>query len=232
MRHLKSLQINESKLVKDADFWQEIDNVLKTMIKEDNFYAFHSLKDKYPKFYNLKTEFHDKALVPLHNTNRVKKRISIEEKIIMYVISMACYGHSKVLRDSYLQYPDFKTWFETAILKVFRGVPLRKEYKKGDWVGDFKSNNNLELKEDGMTVQPGSFKSFTLDFETAVKFTQQGWAAKSWIRPEERIGYIFEGHIKPCDIHIFQNEGREQESVIKGPFQCDKVHLINKGKII
>lgn len=220
------------------DFWNDMNRVFKKMLQDKNFAEFWTLEDKYPKFVNAYQNFSDKFIVPLHNRNVVKKRISLNEKIIMYLkAAIGSWGKPENLLNSIAKYPDLKTWYENAEFTVYRGIPAYKEYDENAtdvdkmWKVNFDSARNLEKIKENMSFETG-YRSFTLDIKTAIKFTQANWAGRGWINEKERNGFIFEGKIKVSDVHIFQNEGGEEECVISAPFKCNKYHLVKYGKIM
>jgi len=220
MKHLKDHVRQELENIKDLDeFWHDINKVVKELNNSDNFYAFWSLKKKYPEFVNRKSIFHDKIIVPLHNHNRVARRIPLLDKIMMYMTESYNAGSlsAKTLIASMKSYPDFKTWFYEADLKIYRGIP----------------KNTLHETDLEKCIQKNEFKSYTLSLEKAILFTKQGWAAKVWTGADEKKkdGYVFEGTIKPYQVHIFQNEGYEEECVIKGPWCASKVYRCVAGKL-
>lgn len=216
MGHLKSYELFEKFKPTDV-FWNDLDACAKQIIVDKNFYPFYEFAKKYPDIEKKRETFHDGYIVPLHNRNFVKKNVSYELKIIMYLNFLNGWGKSAIA-DSLKQYPDFRTWFETANLKIYRGVAT------------FGAFDEKKIAQN-MEVEKGRFGSFTLDFDTAVKFTQPGWAMRAWVDVKSRNGLVFEGNTKPCNVHLFNNESGENECVMAGPYRCATYHKIVEGVV-
>lgn len=220
------------------EFWNDINDIAKVVIAKKTFGDFWHLRDKYPDFIERCQNFGDNFVVPLHNKNIIKKNIKLEDKIFMYIRETVGYGAAKHLLSSMSEYPDFKTWFENATLTIYRGIPASYNFyeketdpaKIAKYAKQLKEDDDRKIAEN-MQIEANRFKSYTLNLETAIKFTQPGWASRAWIDVKARRGWVFEGKIKPCDVHIFQNEGGEEECVIKGPFECTTYHNVANGKV-
>jgi hypothetical protein len=237
MKHLNSLEqkkvVKTTKHHKEKDFWHEINRIARILVKDRNFHSFWDLREKYPDFVRIAQKFHDDYLIPLHNRNVVKKNISTDLKIYMYLRELSGgLSNAKTLLKSVSEYPSFEDWFNNATIKVYRGVP--KSYNKPSGLKDLdkmaRENDARKLAENA-NIADGQYKSFTLNIETAVKFTQSNWTSRGWIDKNSRNGWIFAGTIKVSDIHIFSNVGYEEECVIKGPFECTEVYDVVNGEV-
>ena len=203
--------ILEFKMYKNKEFWNDVNTLVTTLISNGNFSPFWELQDKYPNIIKDSDDPHDKILVPLHNRNSIRKRISFGQWMWMWLLFI------RDIKDYYNDDKGFEYWINNVPVTLYRGV-----YSYYD---DVKEDLELEL-------EPNVYKSFTFKKETAVRFTQSDWAGHGWVNKEDRNGIIYEINILPKDIHIVTNEQHEYEAIVKGPIKYKKYFIVNKGEIV
>jgi hypothetical protein len=105
---------------------------------------------------------------------------------------------------------SFSEWYLNGLIKLYRGTQSIP--------------SPLEKNE---------FKSFTVDKEMAIKFTQPGWSTPkgSWVYEKQRNGYVAEVEIPVKSVHFFNNVGHEMEAIVKGPVEFSNVYVVKAGKI-
>jgi hypothetical protein len=153
------------------------------------------LVKKNPRF-EIARDVHDKFVVPLHNYNRKIMNASEEAKIVMLMNMLQDNTTNKLNRSRVdLGYNgDFEDWYENQDLLIYRGVP------ESDFLED-ELNNTVG-------------KSYSLNKETALKFTNPAWVERVFNpSKEDRNGHIIVAKIKPKDIAIFNGDGFENEVV-------------------
>jgi len=182
------------------NFETDLNIVTNDIHKTGGFHKVWDFADQYPEQIK-KNEFenaHDKFLVPLSNSNHIRKRITETEKIWMLFHLLT----SKYVKN---YSGDFNDWMENGKLTVYRGTPNR--------------STTDELK-------PGEYLSFTLSKDYAKKFTQSDWAAGGWV-DRNATGYLITATISIKDnFHIYNNAGWEEEVVVKGPIKFDKIEKV------
>lgn len=205
--------ILEFKMYKDTQFWQDVDETVQKLVQDGNFMPFWDLQKKYPDILEGAEEAHDRILIPLHNSNRILKRIKFGEWIWMWL---------SFIRDIKDKYDDkgngFYWWINNVPVKLYRGV--YSYYDESEMLEDLQYG--LEKNE---------YKSFNFDKDIARRFTQSGWVGGSWVNEEQRNGFIYEVEILPKDIHIVTNQQHEQEAVLKGPLNFENYYIVSNGNI-
>jgi len=199
----------EYKMHKNKVFWKDADELVNILIENSNFGPFWNFKDKYPTVIKDSDEPHDKILVPLHNTNTIRKRISFGQWFWMWMLFI------RDIKKYYDNSKGFDYWVNNVPVKLYRGV-----YSYDDVVKD------LELN-----IEANIYRSFTFDKETAIKFTQSDWAGHGWVDKKHRNGIIYEIDILPKDIQIVSNEQHEFEGIVKGPLKYSKYFIVKEGEI-
>lgn len=206
--------------LKDENFWNDFNSTIQTTISNNgDFSSFWNFLDKYSFSYLKKDEIenaYDKLFVGLHNKNKVPKRITFSEYIYMW-----CY----VIREIY----DFYNKDEKELANKIIDNPLNflKYQKIKIYRGVSKlRNENLEY------VEENHYKSFTLDINIAMNFTQYDWAGRGWKDEKSRNGFILESEIFLKDAHLFSESGYEHECIVKGRLDYTKKYIIENGKII
>jgi hypothetical protein len=182
---------------KENEFIKDLNSTANEIFEKKNFYPAWKLIDKYPDIIS-KKEFentHDRLLVPLSNSNIIKKRITYSEKIRMLF--------GLLMSKENINYKgDFFNWMENGYLKVYRGTPKKP---KDDY------------------LPPNNYLSFTLSKKYAEKFMQSSWAYGGWVQ-EDVSGYIITANISiKNNFHIYNNSGWEEEIVVKGLLTFDKI---------
>jgi hypothetical protein len=206
--------------LKDENFWNDWNDTLKnTIYNNGNFLSFWDFLDKYSFSYLNKDQIekaYDKLFVGLHNKNKIPKRITFSEYIYMWsnVIKKIYDFYEKT--DKNLANKLFENplnFLKNEKVKIYRGI---SKYRK----------ENLEY------VEENQYKSFSLDINIAMNFTQYNWAMRSWKDVNSRNGFILETEIFLKDAHLFSEVGYEHECIMKGRLDYTKKYIVENGKII
>lgn len=156
----------------------------------------------------------DNILPKLYNDNIITKNITNLEKIIMCLYFIQ---NIQDIRNIIKKYGTFEKWYKNAQITVYRGIPIQ------NW-----DESQGEINEN-------EFKSFTLNYDTALTFTQYGWSDlnNTKIDLSERNGVVLKLDVPIHKIHIFNNNmGYELEIIVKGPLTCYEIEEIEKNKVI
>lgn len=190
-------------------FWEDVNRICDDILRtKGDFNTYWELEKNYHFMKGVREFIGDSIRVPLHNRNTIRKVVKPHHRIVLFIEDWYVLN-----RDGYN--PDtlnFKDWFYTHSLTVYRGVPAGRGVLN-------------------MNIAADTHKSTTLDVEQAIRFTQSGWAGRAWRDMERRNGWVLVGSIKPCDIHIYSDEGNEKECVIRGDFQFEQALPVKKGAI-
>lgn len=214
MKYIQSNILFESVKI-PWDFLTELMNHVKGT---RNWYRVWELEG-YKGFENI-GDIHDKVYVKLHNSNIVRKRVKLQWKLVMMLNMIQDMYAGKDNKNDTLnldKYKSFKEWYYNSIIKIYRGIPM--------------GYDDLDISDIDTSEGTNLFKSFSLNKKTAIKFTDNRWAYGTFTGGDtsERNGYILETEIRPCDIHIFNNEGHEFE-IIPSKLNNDiKVSKISNG---
>jgi len=132
--------ILEFKMYKNKEFWDDVDTLVTQLIENPNFGPFWDFKDKYPNIIKDQDDPHDKILVPLHNRNSIRKRISFGQWMWMW---MSFIGN---IKEYYNNDEGFEYWINNTPVTLYRGI-----YSYYD-----------DVKEDlELGLEPTDYKSFT-----------------------------------------------------------------------
>lgn len=203
----------EFRMYKNKQFWQDVDKTVEKLIEDNNFIHFWDLQKKYPDILEGADDAHDRVLIPLHNSNRILKRIKFGEWIWMWLIFI------RYIKDIYDDKgKGFYWWINNVSVKLYRG--LYSYYDEDTMLEDLQYG--LEKNE---------YKSFTFDKDMAKRFTQSGWGSGAWVDERHRNGIIYEVEILPKNIHIVTNEQGEKEAVLNGPLNFDKYYIVSNNNI-
>ena len=131
---------------------------------------------------------HDHVQAEHHNTGRIRKRISKKIRLLSFLEKMDDIADHLDKPGKYLgeeryslEDKDFFEWYEKFPLKIYRGMLVSKDYVDGEWIADF------ENIPEG--VKAGEYADFTLDLNTAIRFTQPDWGhVTTWKREKDRNG--------------------------------------------
>lgn len=226
MEHLLEFKIHS-----DENFWRDVDICVSDIIKDNNFYPFHDLRKKYSDVIK-ESDNPDEFLVILHNKNRIKKQLTFGQWIWMWLLFILDINRNrvKIQNKTYVSkksYFDdkgkgFTWWLNNESVTLYRGVPSFILSDGTEYPPDKKPDIGLEKNE---------YRSFTFDFEMALRFTQTGWMQGAWKDEKERNGIIYEIQILPKDIHLVSNLQYEEEAVVKGPINYTNHFIIRKGEI-
>ena len=182
------------------NFEEDLNILADEIHKTGGFHNMWDLADKYPEQMK-KDELenaHDKFLVPLSNSNYIRKRITPTEKLWMLF-------HLITSKQKFGYAGKFNDWIENGKITVYRGT------------SDRPTSDELPSNK---------FLSFTLNKEYAKKFFQPDWAEGGWV-DEDATGYLITATISIKDnFHIYNNAGGEDEVVVKGPLKFDKIEYI------
>lgn len=201
--------------VKDKEFWEDYNQLLKKLYNDSNFYPFWEFLEKYENSYlkNLdKEKAYNKLFVYMTNYNRIPKRISFGEYIYMWAHSIRDIKEYH-LKNNLPPIDEPIYWLKNEKIKVYRGI-------------NSDSDENIEY------LEKNDYKSFTLDIEMASRFTQPDWQMGGWVDKEQREGVIIEAEIIPKNIHLYNPEGGEYECVLKGHLKYNTYHYVDRGEII
>lgn len=202
---------------KSPEFWSDYNEMLKTILSSNNHSSFEDFHIKYKDVLNDSKldAIHDK-LANMHNTNRIPSKISFGEWCKMWSFGIPdIYKYylkldptlAEKLRNNPVKF------MKTIPVKIYRGIPINSKENK-----DF-----LDLH---------TSRSFTLDINRALSFTQIDWLSRGYKNDANRNGYIFETEIKLNDIDIFSNLGDELECIVTGGLRYTKTHIVKNGKIV
>jgi hypothetical protein len=198
----------------NPEFWEDYKNLLKKLNNQDNFSSYWEFKEKWVGVVLEEKQLenaYNKLYVDLHNKNIIPVGITFSENIYMYA-----YGWrdiTKFLKKEYnINIDDPFDFIKNKSVKIFRGVP-KTQYE------------NLEY------LSENKFKSFTLDKELAIRFTQLGYVSGSWKDESQKNGFIIETDITLNDIYIYNPEGHEHECIVRGELNYKKIHIVENGKI-
>jgi hypothetical protein len=165
MKYLKSMRLYELKNFQEnrKGFWEDVDYAVKHI---DGFIdKLRYLNEKYPNLVKEDSieKFHDR-LVDLHNRQIVPKRYSFSDWIFMWLNFLT--GFRGLMKD--MQIDDIKNFMFNQKVTLYRGTPIRKKlnYDTGEWEINWKEAPKLNKE----------YYSFTFDKDTAMRFTQPGWA--------------------------------------------------------
>ena len=182
------------------NFEEDLNVVANDIHKTGGFHKVWDFADKYPDQIK-KNEFenaHDRFLVPLSNSNHIRKRITETEKIWMLF-------HLLTTKQNFEYSGDFNDWVENGKLTIYRGTPDRPTTDE---------------------LPANKFLSFTLNKDYAKKFFQDDWAEGGWV-DEDASGYLITATMSiKNNFHIYNNAGWEEEVVVKGPLKFDKIEYI------
>lgn len=202
--------VNEIKKSETEIVWNLINSIADELKNSKDFYPYWELEKTFPKFKGIKEKINDSIIVPLHNKNKVVKKTTLEQRIVMFLMS---WNEINKQKDIYIN-TSFKEWFYNSDVLVYRGIP------------------DSSFKTPNLKVDDNKFVSTSIDINSAIKFTQLGWAGRSWVSEKNRNGWVLMGTIKPCNIHIFNNEAGEFEAVIQGSYTFEEYLKIEKNEII
>lgn len=204
--------INEGKIKKsELDiFWNKVNEVADKLKNKSDFSPYWELEEMFPQLKGIKSSI-DRKLVILHNKNKISKKTSLEERIVMFLIGWYEINKHKFI---HINKDNFKDWFYNGELTIYRGFPD-------------KNYNTPNFK-----VDVDKYISTTLDLNTAIKFTQYGWSQRVWKDENSRNGWVLFGTIKPCDIIIYHSEGYEYECIIKGEYTFEEASEVINNEII
>lgn len=211
--------INESisfKKIKNPQFLTDLNELLKQLIHEHN-----------PNIIDDFYKNHENVLSPLdywdgydllathHNTGRIPKKLNISQQLYTIItaindIYQFYKNNDQELADKLLNDPLF--FILNTPVKVYRGIHNM-------------SNDNREI------LEKGKYKSFTLDFDIALKFTQRSWVYRGFLDINARNGYVLMAEITLSDLYMFNNVGDELECVVKGEKKYIKKFKIKNGKV-
>jgi len=206
---------------KNTQFLDDLNICVNEMLNENNFYAFWNLQKKYPDI--LKKEEFDKSgdyQADLHNKNKIPKRITFVQSLKFWLN-----GIRDINKNICKIEPNFTDWFFNQEIELYRGFPVSQTYKNGNWIHADETRESLIESET-------KYKSFTMKFGTAINFTQESWLSRGWIDIKERNGWIIKTKIKPCDVHMFSNEGNEYECILKQPIKYTGYFRIENAETI
>ena len=217
------MNINE-KFLQNAgrDFWEECDNVFKSIQDSSEFQPIWDLVELFPRQFDKEEidDLHDRVLVVLYTKNRIVKRIDPGCKIFM-LLSMAREifnnDHLVHLRDG-LRGLSFKGWHDEGMLDIFRGVS-----KMNDEHHSVNPPSGLSVNE---------YRSFCLTEEFAKRFTQASWSNAKRPNEDMQNGWICKMTVKVQDIHIFCALGGQDEVAVKGPRNYTQVKKVRRGQIL
>ena len=194
-------------------FWDVVDRIANILKKTSNKKDFWILREEFPQLNKTMEDFRDKILVSLHNRNKVKKKTSLEERVIFFLYDWYEINnhYDFSINQNFL---SFKDWFFNDTITVYRGIPDR----------------HFEVPK--MNISEGNFISTTMDIKVATKFTQYNWGRRTWRDEKQQNGWILSAEIKPCNVHIFSNISHEFECVIRGSFTFTKAIKVVEGELI
>jgi hypothetical protein len=196
------------------EFWEDYNNLLKSLNCSKSFYPYWGFIEKWKKSVLKEKESdnaHDRLFVDLHNHNIIPKNITFSEKIYMYAHGWG--DLTSFLKKKYGTIIDNPLEFiKNDSVIVFRGVP-KSFYENLEYLGENK------------------IKSFTLDKDLALRFTQVGFVGGRWKKETEQNGFIIETVIPFNDIYIYNVDGDEHECIIRGELDYKKIHIVENGEI-
>ena len=228
MKYIESQKIFELKGIP----WNLLTDLSRHVQTTRNYGRVWELKE-FPGFENIQ-DIHDKVLIRLHNQNRVMKRIKPQWKILMVLrMIREAYNDPEFDGDSLNvnNFDTFKEWYYNGEISIYRGIPCDKKLTfdkdESKWICEWD-------KLPDITPSNNIFKSFTLDINTATKFTDTRWAHGTFIGKDKtgRNGFILETKIKPVDIHIFNNTGYELEITPSNIENSINIIKIEGGEIL
>jgi mRNA-degrading endonuclease HigB of HigAB toxin-antitoxin module len=198
----------------NPEFWEDYNNLLKSLNCTKSFYPYWNFIKKWVNSVLDENELehaHDRLFVELHNHNIIPKNISFSEKIYMYAHG---WGDLTIfLKKEYgIEIDNPMDFIKNKSVTIFRGVP--KNYYE-----------NLEY------LAKNKYKSFTLDKNIALRFTQYGFVGGRWKNESEQKGFIIETDIPFNDIYIYNIDGDEHECIVHGELEYKKIHIVENGEI-
>lgn len=114
-----------TKSVMTPIFWEDVNRICDDILRtEGNFKTYWDLETNYPFMDGAKEFTGDSIRVPLHNRNTIRKVVKPHHRIVLFIEDWYALN-----RDGYN--PDalnFKDWFYTHTLTVYRGVPAGRGY--------------------------------------------------------------------------------------------------------
>lgn len=198
----------------NPEFWEDYNIILKTLSIDSNFNCFWIFLEKWSESILNKNEVdgaYDKLFVNPHNRNIIPLKITFSENIYMFA-----YGWRDIAKFLKKEYdttpPNPLEFIKTIPVKIYRGV----------------SSNRYENLE---YLTKNKFKSFTLNKDVALSFTQDGRAWGKWKNVNERNGFIIETEILLKDIYIYNEVGGENECIVRGELDYKKIHIVENGEI-
>jgi len=220
MKHLNEFKTHTEELP-----WDALTKVAKKFMKMDpGVFGWYQdlLVDKDSEF-----DWHgikDRFIIPLANKGIVKKGLTVKNRMY-FVFNLFIEVRRSNRIDLKLDMIDkygFETWYETAKIKVYRGVPSEmKMNSRGVWVPKF---TETEITH--------SMKSFSLLKDYAQKFTNRRWVGGAFAPDTKgQNGWLYTGEITPQQIYIYNEEGGEQE-IIPTDVKIVKIEKIVNGKVI
>lgn len=166
MKYLNTYQIFESSTKIKNLPWDKLTELANYFYEgNSNWSVVINLTREYTNFNY--SDIHDKILVALHNRNTIRKRITLEQKILM-CLNLIRETRDKTILD-YDKYDNFKDWYFNADITIYRSIPVNYSWKSGKMKPVFKKYD---------INQPTKHTSFSIIKDTAERFTNRGMGSK------------------------------------------------------
>jgi len=201
--------------LQDDEFWADYNDTLKRCINDQ----FGALTEFCQKYYDImdeeKIDTISDMLADHHNYGRVPKRITLGEQL--YILA-------RFIDDIYTFYQNE----DVTLANKLSENPLK--FIKEEKIKIYRGQSNYSPDSNESTE--GKMKSFTLDKNIAIRFTQRNWVNRGWIDEKYMNGRIVEAEITLQDIYLFNNAGNELECVVKKNLNYTKNYVVQNGKIV
>ena len=201
--------------LQDKKFWDDYNDTLKSILNRD----YNAMSEFCKKYFDVMDEEKIESVADMltdhHNYGKIPKKITLGE--LLYILG-------RFIDDIHRFY---KKEDSTLATKLFEN-PLK--FIKEEKVKIYRRQSNTSPDSNESTE--GLTKSFTLDKDIAIRFTQRNWVNLGWIDEKLMNGRIVEAEICLKDIHLFNDLGGELECVIKGDLKYTKNYFVEHGKIV
>lgn len=201
--------------LQDETFWDDYNDMLKKRLNRQ----YDVLTEFCQKYFDImdeeKIDGISDMLADHHNYGRVPKKITLGEQL--YILA-------RFIDDIYIFYQKEDS---TLANKLFEN-PLK--FIKEEKIKIYRGQSNYSPDSNESTE--GKMKSFTLDKDIAIRFTQRNWVHRAFVDDRLMNGRIVEAEITLQDIYLFNNVGGELECVLKKNLKYTKNYVVENGKIV